>query len=335
MSPARPLIDESVLQPDIRVSVAIFIYNHEAYIQESLQSVLMQRTNFKYEIVIGDDCSTDQSGAILERYAAEYPDKIRLIRRPKNIGMNRNFIETLRACRGEFIALLDGDDYWIHPEKLHKQVDFLLTHPECAGCFHNAFVGQRFDLESMFIYPGKGARTVGLDDLWLSNPVPTAACMVRARLVEEPPEWFYELILGDLPLLILIARFGNFGYLTEIMSFYRAHSGGAWTSTSAERRFLGLIEMHEHFLKDYRVEGHKKKIMSAINYQRYQLACCLAHRGDVAGFKKYARLWARHYHLGDQFPIGGWAKNFVCLFTPRLHKFLNKLRTVVSARGAA
>ena len=88
--------------------------------------------NFKYEIVIGEDCSTDSARAVVMAFYRRYPDRIRLLLRDQNVGANRNSVETIEACHGEYMAILEGDDYWIATDKLQKQVDFLDTNPECA-----------------------------------------------------------------------------------------------------------------------------------------------------------------------------------------------------------
>lgn len=100
-------------------------YNLEKYIAEALDSILMQKVNFKYNIVVGEDCSTDNTRQILQEYASKYPDKFTLLLHKKNLGVVANFATTLKSCQGKYIALLDGDDYWTDPFKLQKQVDFL------------------------------------------------------------------------------------------------------------------------------------------------------------------------------------------------------------------
>src|SRR6185436_18390622 len=123
-----------------KVSVLMIAYNIERFIGQAIDSVLMQRADFDYEIVIGEDCSTDGTRDIVRQYAAEHPSKIRPILRVNNLGMNANFVATLQECRGTYIALLDGDDYWTSPYKLQRQVDFLDNHPEYSISFHNVTI---------------------------------------------------------------------------------------------------------------------------------------------------------------------------------------------------
>jgi glycosyltransferase involved in cell wall biosynthesis len=117
------------------LSVLIITYNHEAYIEQTLDSVIMQQTKFDFDIVIGDDASSDRTRLICEQYVAKYPHLIRLIPHTANVGVVPNYIRTLEACRGKYIAHLDGDDYWIDAEKLQKQVDRLDTEPNLTMCY--------------------------------------------------------------------------------------------------------------------------------------------------------------------------------------------------------
>ena len=111
-------------------------YNHEKYIRQALDSILMQKVNFKYEIVVGDDCSQDNTQDILNSYAQKFPDKFVLLLRDHNIGATNNGFDIKRHCRGKYIANLEGDDFWIDENKLQIQVDFLETHKNCDAVAH-------------------------------------------------------------------------------------------------------------------------------------------------------------------------------------------------------
>ena len=118
------------------VSVALVTYKHEAYIREALDSILMQRVNFSYEIVAGDDCSPDGTQDILREYADRHPGRFVLLLREKNLGATANSYDIKCHCTGRYIAQLEGDDFWTDPDKLQKQVDFLEAHPEYIGTAH-------------------------------------------------------------------------------------------------------------------------------------------------------------------------------------------------------
>src|SRR5579864_5088925 len=118
----------------MKVSVMMITYNHERFIAQALESVLAQRVNFDYEIVIGEDCSTDRTREILLEFCRRYPKRIVPLLKDKNVGAMRNVEATLAACRGQYLALLEGDDYWTCEDKLQRQIDFLDEHPDYAIC---------------------------------------------------------------------------------------------------------------------------------------------------------------------------------------------------------
>jgi Glycosyltransferases involved in cell wall biogenesis len=138
------------------LSVLLVTYNHEAFIRRALDGALMQQAGFTFEIVIGEDASTDNTRVICEEYFRKYPDQIQLVTSNENVGLNQNFIRTFQACRGKYIAYLEGDDWWITEDKLRKQVEILegqadvvLTHTNCklldieSGRLQDHFI--RFD----------------------------------------------------------------------------------------------------------------------------------------------------------------------------------------------
>ncbi|MER3632185.1 MAG: hypothetical protein C4325_08490 [Blastocatellia bacterium] len=116
-----------------KVSVCMITYNHEPYIAQAIEGVLMQETDFPVELVIGEDCSTDNTRKICEDYAKRYPDKIRLHARESNLGMSQNFVKTICECRGEYIAFCEGDDFWTYEQKLAEQVEFLEKNRNYSG----------------------------------------------------------------------------------------------------------------------------------------------------------------------------------------------------------
>src|SRR5690554_2111531 len=119
------------------VSVFCVSYNHEQFIAQALDGFIMQQVDFDFEIVISDDCSTDNTRAIIEKYKNKYPHVFKDVSPQKNLGMQKNWMHTLSACTGTYIALCEGDDYWTDPNKLQKQVDFLEANEEYSLCVHN------------------------------------------------------------------------------------------------------------------------------------------------------------------------------------------------------
>jgi glycosyltransferase involved in cell wall biosynthesis len=192
-----------------KVSVSLLTYNHGPFIAQALNSILLQQVNFEYEIVIGEDCSQDNTREIVLSYQKNNPDKIRIFlsKKPLNDGKSGrlNFVRNLKACRGEYVALLDGDDYWTAPHKLQKQVDFLDDNPRYAICFHDAIRLYENGSQRPWLYPGGKKEVYSLADLAVGNFIPTCSTMFRNRLFSEFPGWYYEVSMGDWPLHIINA----------------------------------------------------------------------------------------------------------------------------------
>ena len=212
-----------------KVSIRITTYNHEPFIAQAIESVLMQEVNFDYELIIGEDCSTDRTRQIVKDYQRQYPDKIRLLLPERNMGRRHNFLQTLKACRGQYIALLDGDDYWTSPYKLQKQADYLDGHPECAICFHNVMVIHEDEHPPYPFHAKRLNPVLGMEDLLCNNFIPTCSTLFRNGLFVEFPSIFDNLPYSDWPLHVLNAMHGTIGYIDEVMGVYRIHGRGHWS----------------------------------------------------------------------------------------------------------
>ncbi len=131
---------------DVKVSVIIATYNQEKYIAHTLESVVNQETDFKYEVIVGEDCSTDGTAQIVKEYAEKYPELIIPIIREKNLGMSGNMFDLLSRIKGEYVAIIEGDDYWIDNRKLQKQVEFMDAHPDYVACFGTCIIVDENDV---------------------------------------------------------------------------------------------------------------------------------------------------------------------------------------------
>lgn len=232
------------------VDVAIVSYNHEKYIAQAIESVLMQKTDFKVRMIIGDDCSSDRTQQIIGEYVQKYPDRIKTILFEKNIGIfskDRVGIKVLEQCTDKYIAMLDGDDYWTDPLKLQKQVDFLETHPDCSLCFHESTVIDEItDKEYMYLkFIPRNRTTFYLEDILKFNFIPTNSVVYRNGLIKKFPDWYFEMYGGDTGLFVLLAQKGNIGFINEVMSAYRRHGVGSWSGLKSIERLLNGLNNHE------------------------------------------------------------------------------------------
>jgi glycosyltransferase involved in cell wall biosynthesis len=221
------------------VSVIVLTYNHESHIAEAIRSVLAQQNVSGLEVLIAEDCSTDQTRLIVDRLVAEAPQRLRRLPRERNLGLSANLEDAFHQCLGRYIAILEGDDVWIDARKLEKMRAAMDAHPEWTGCFHA--VEYRFDgvRPPDFTPVAAPARAVvEWQDLAPMNYVPTySAVMYRRGVVTEFPTWHRRLICGDWALHVLHAAHGGLGYLPEAMTAYRVHPNSLWSTLDESRRW--------------------------------------------------------------------------------------------------
>lgn len=255
----------------IQLSVCMITYNHEQFIAQAIESVLMQKTNFEFEIIICEDCSTDKTREICVSLKDKYPDKITLVLNKVNIGMLPNFIQALTARSGKYIALLEGDDFWTDPNKLQKQFDFLEANPEYSICFHNAFkLYEESNTKKIFINKTKIKDTYSIDDILKQNFIPTLSCVYRNHLIKDFPKWFYDAMPGDWFLHILNAQFGKLKYINEIMGTYRIHAGGNYSGPPQIRNFEKTIKSLESLYQEID-DKYKKKVLKVLSKRYFSL----------------------------------------------------------------
>jgi glycosyltransferase involved in cell wall biosynthesis len=208
----------------------------------------MQRMRTAFEIVVGEDASTDRTRQIAQHYAEQHPDVVRVLAHDQNLGMHRNWVATMAACRGRYIAWLDADDYWTDPDKLQRQSDFLDQHADYSMVFHDALLlyenGGTGPRSYCRIGNSKPPATCTLEHLLTGNFVPTSAVLFRAGLIGEVPGWIYDLNWIDWPFHLLHAMRGKVGYIDEQMSIYRVHGGGMWSSLPRAARLREIIEFY-------------------------------------------------------------------------------------------
>jgi glycosyltransferase involved in cell wall biosynthesis len=234
----------------MKVSVCITTYNHRPFIAQALDGVLSQQADFDFEVLLGEDDSSDGTREIALDYAARYPDRIRLFLHDRKDVLyidgrptgRRNFVYNIEQARGEYVALLDGDDYWTDSRKLQKQADFLDRHPETVICFHAAQGMNQVDPARDYVLRPPGRQPFyNLRDLVRENLVPSCSAMFRRGLFGAFPDWFYRTSSGDWPLHVLNAMHGNLGYIDEVMAVYRIHLGGVWMGWPLTKRLQGVI----------------------------------------------------------------------------------------------
>lgn len=221
---------------EILVSINCITYNHEKYIAKAIEGFLMQKTDFEFEILIHDDASTDRTQEIIKEYQKKFPDKINPILRDENQyskGIKRigYFNNHLRA-KGKYIAWCEGDDYWTDPYKLQKQVDYMEENDDCMLVFHNAEKISDLDKKSKgFMIPlDLKNKKCSVKDVLELDFIPTASVVYRKKSLDNPPDWYFSAIVGDLPGNLISISKGFAYYIDECMSVYRVENENSATN---------------------------------------------------------------------------------------------------------
>jgi glycosyltransferase involved in cell wall biosynthesis len=246
------------------ISVFLLAYKHGKFIRQAITSVLAQVTDFPYEIVIGDDCSPDDTLAIIREFETANPSIIRVLTSEKNLGAQPNAIRILDNCKGKYIATLEGDDYWLDPYKLQKQATFMEANPSFAICFTNTKV-EFFDTDDVSYVLNQNLEkdVFTIDDLIAEKEIwfmGTATLFYKASFALPLPPWFYKTKSGDIPMIMLAARNGDIKFLPDVTAVYRRHSEGASnTDGKNDARFLeNRIMMYTNLNRDTGYKFHDR-----------------------------------------------------------------------------
>lgn len=248
----------------IMVSICCITYNQEKYIRQCLDGFIMQKATFPFEILIHDDASTDGTQSIIREYAEKYPQIIKPILQTENQyskGMKRILATyCFPRAKGKYIALCEGDDCWIDPLKLQKQVSFMEKHPACTMCFHNAKVENTLK-DRKEIKLNIENREYLSNELFANWTVPTASMLLKREILDSPILMSPKILNGDIIYVLLAADKGKVYGLSETMSLYRMHAGGVTWNSAMDFERVKKYPNHYLFIK----ETFKKVSRKAIN----------------------------------------------------------------------
>ncbi len=259
----------------IMVTIVCITYNHENYIKDALNSFLEQITNFEFEIIVHDDVSTDGTRQILKEYETLYPDKIKVVYQSENqyskgVPIMGTFL--FPEARGKYIAICEGDDYWIDTNKLQKQVDYMESHNDCSICIHNAMKVNRDKKNMGVISTVKSSCEIPCEKFILSGGgfCATNSILTKAEFARQFHETgLYEV---DYALQIFLAGKGNAYCFSEVMSAYRANVEGSWSRRSKENVQYG-VECEKKIIRMLR----KYNELSNFTYETSIKACIVKH----------------------------------------------------------
>ncbi len=280
--------DQKTSSPAPLVSVSITTYNLEKWLPRTLDSVLMQQIDFPIEIVISDDASRDATLQIAHSYRERHPDMIRILERSKNVGVLRNTYETLEACRGKYVAFLDGDDCWTDPLKLSLQVPLLEADPTLSVCGHFARWVTPTGEVVRERYPLIPAGRYGIEEIILHNFLPTTSTIFRNGIHRKLPSWYFEIeALSDWPIWILAAQTGDILLLDRIMSDYTLAPGSAFMSKGDLFWYNSDAKFYERVESILPPKYHRLARSEA--GKRYEaIAYALRKKGDFSGSRQAA-----------------------------------------------
>lgn len=320
------------------VTVSCIAYNHEKYIARALDSFLMQKTNFPFEIVIHDDASTDRTAEIIREYAARYPDVIRPMYQTEN-QYSRGISNISGAfnfprARGKYIAMCEGDDYWIDDTKLQRQADYMEAHPECTLCFHAAKIeSEDKAMRAREVRPYRHSKICTAEEVIDKKAnYPTASLMFPARLGKILPQWYHDCPVGDVPIHIFMASHGTVYYMDRKMSVYRQGVSVSWSAQMERgdykenliRHHNAMKKMFREFAKDTD-HRYDKAIKSAFKRMDFLTLLNTKEYGEVK--QKEYRKYYRELDLRTRFFLN------VDLYCPWIYKGLKKVWYAVRSRG--
>ncbi len=249
-----------------KVSVVSISYNQEKYISQTLEGFVMQQADFDIEVIIGDDCSTDGTAKTIKQYSDAHPKLFKPILRKENVGIAENLYSVLRAARGQYVAICEGDDYWTDPQKLQKQADFLDKNLDYGLCFHPVRVLVEDDSEEDYISPDPAEKdSFTAEELLRRNFIQTNSVLYRRQSYDDMP---YNIMPMDWYLHMYHAQFGKIGFINETMSVYRRHAGGLWSDSYEEvekillKHGVSWLGVHMAALKIYENNPEYRKIIT-------------------------------------------------------------------------
>ncbi len=266
-------------------------FSHEDYIVQAIESVITQIVNFELELLVADDASPDNTQTVIEELIHSHPKGklIRYHRHEKNMGAQANFLWALQQARGEFIATLDGDDFWTDPNKLQKQLDFLTANTDCAGCFHNTKLLIADNYNELFLTKNSLNRKLNAKDL-VEGLIPfghtTSLFFRKSRDFSIPGNFVNNFC--DRILIYLVAQRGYWYGLDEVMSVYRFHTGGIYSPTSAGKQLQFMLTIYQSLKKDhYSFHQYKHEIKKRLVFYNHELMTIYKKDGQRIKYFKH------------------------------------------------
>ena len=300
-------IQNSYGNSKLLVSILCITYNHEKYISYAIESFLLQKTNFEYEIIICDDNSTDNNNEIISNYKSSYNSKIKIIRSNTNIGAQNNFIRGYKTCKGKYIALCEGDDYWTDPLKLQKQVDFLEANPD-YGLVHGD-VNHLYQSTGKMIKAYNRTNKIKIPDGEIFNDLMMPGHFIKTMTVcfrrdlfetyylknEEIMQADWRLI--DISIWLMLAKHSKIHYSDEVFATYRLLNESMSRTNDAMKRYKFHLKIHairDFYMRKY---GCSDQISRRLDVSKYKMLLSDGFNTDNIIISQEGYLWLRNNRL--------------------------------------
>lgn len=326
---------------EILVSIWCIAYNHEAYIRDAIEGFLMQETDFRYEIVIHDDASTDKTAEIIREYEKKYPNLIHGIYQSEN-QWNKNYPSTewiqaieAQSCKGKYIACCEGDDYWIDRRKLQLQVNYLEKHPECIMTIHDAvdIDCRNYSIIGKQLYASKDCLIPPEEIITQKNLRVSTASMICRKEILKIDKFFLHTGIGDYPYLLYCLTKGSIFYFSRIMSVYRYCHVGAWSLSMTQNKEAHIIQLiytiaflkkynkyFEHNYKDYvisKIQICVDDIINSLGKETLEYISEVCNKFDERTEKKYHNIFMQIIRIWQQIYNDNYLDDnmyhFICL----------------------
>ena len=316
--------------PAPKVSVAIITYNHVRFIRQAVESVAAQQTNFPYEIVVGEDVSTDGTREAVIELQQRFPDKVRALLHEKNLGMrgNGNFVATLTACRGEYVCYLEGDDYWVDPGKLQRQVEFMEANRDCSACIHDVrMLMLSGEVKGLLLGYAPGTVRIGLTEMFHDGFPHLMTMMYRRALVTGFPDWFYKLAMGDWAFFSMLASHGPIGFIRDWPAgMYRIHGTSYWLGRPFVDRSIAEIEAFKTLMEVFGPKYHDC-LKWRMNRHEFWLTLAYHEKGEVANARATLRVALRNWMRYRSISARQVANIVLTVEMPGLLRFFRRVRS--------
>ncbi len=305
------------------VSVCMITYNHEKYIAQAIEGVLMQETDFPIELVIGEDFSTDRTREICLSYERRFSEKVRVLQRSENLGIVPNYVDTLKNCTGTYVAMCEGDDFWINPEKLQYQVGFLRENPDYSGACSNVRILN--DRDQTYSVQTAYESLADADDITLEAIleylVIYMATLTFRNFLIDTNLFKKEHGFGDFSTALLLADKGPLRFFNCVDTVYRKHSGGATSSVSQHEFYDQMIA----FLTDFDEHTDHRHSVRIRGRQDQLRIMAKLRSSDNSVFVKFYNI-LRYLNHGNTKTTLTEINNSIGMAFPRLMQRLQKLK---------